>query len=106
MKKTREELMKIEELARENALRVVLKRHKEGNVKSSPEVWAAVKTLAEFIAISRKNEKDVSRETVPSYVLYAVAELTDFVDTNSRDKDDGLVALPSVLDTSSIPFNT
>ena len=65
-----------------NAKTAVDKRKSLARSRSSPEVWAAVRILSEFVTSS---DREVS---VPDNILTAIILLTDFLDEDTMDVND------------------
>ena len=62
-----------------NAREAVIKTMEEGNERTSPAVWAAVKILADFV--------DSQDPGLPSDVLQAIIQLTEFLNTEMSSQD-------------------
>ena len=60
------------------ALKAVLGRAVKGNIRSSPLVWAAAGAIYEFVEMEEK----VQTEPLPSQILTALSQLTEFLDRN------------------------
>ena len=62
-----------------NAKAAVDKRKSVSRSRSSPEVWAAVRILSEFVTTDRE-------VSIPDNILTAIILLTDFLDEDSKDE--------------------
>ena len=76
----------------EEAAKAVRTREESGTVKSSPVVWAAVTTLADFLTTL----KDVGDSSVPVDVLAAIKRLTVFIKEEHDMKEGELESMVAV----------
>jgi hypothetical protein len=66
-----------------NAIKAILDRAASGNVKDSPIVWAAIKTIYKFIEAQENAEVN---ELVPIEILMAIMQLTGFLENGGKIK--------------------
>ena len=60
---------------------VVARRESSGESMSSPEVWAAVKVLSQFLERERGNQA-----AIPDSVVMAIIQLTEFLETEDQPR--------------------
>ena len=70
---------------------VVARKESSGESMSSPEVWAAVKVLSQFL----EREKG-SQAAIPDSVVMAIIQLTEFLET--EDQPPEVMSLPGLSD--------
>ena len=62
-----------------DAKNVVERRKTFGRSKSSPEVWAAVKILTDFVEREEEDNRDI-----PQHIIMAIIQLTEFLDQDEK----------------------
>ena len=81
-----------------NARQAVIKTMEEGNDRTSPAVWAAVKILADFV--------DSQDPGLPSDVLQAIIQLTEFLNTEMKTQDTSDKIVSSTSSRPTLPLPT
>ena len=81
-----------------NARQAVIKTIEEGNDRTSPAVWAAVKILADFV--------DSQDPGLPSDVLQAIIQLTEFLNTEMKTQDTSDKIVSSTSSRPTLPLPT
>jgi len=72
-----------EEVVVDNAVKAILDRAAAGSVKDSPIVWAAIKTIYNFIDAQKKSDK---KENTPQNILMAITQLTEFLQKGEKSE--------------------